>query len=168
MNSTSASFNAGTANFEAGSTIGSTHFTVTGDGTNNATVNFNGTGTHSLTNLNLQTYGNIKGSSNLDVNGLFTWSGGYLYGVDGQQTVNAKGGMLLSDSTKYMYNRTIVNAAGQTANWSAGTVYMYNTSKFVNQGNFDITGNNTMSKQSGTATFENYGVDQRQEQAHRV
>ncbi len=158
LNSTSATVSGGTTILEAGSTINSTNFTVTGNGTLNGTASFTGTGTHSLNNLTLEAYGTINGSSNLEVNGIYTWSGGYLYGTDGTQTLTAKGGMNLATTTKYLYNRTIVNTEGQTANWSAGTINMYNASKFVNQGLFEITGNNSMTEQSGTATFENYGT----------
>ena len=67
--------------------------------------------------------------------GLLTWSGGTMSGTG---VTNANGGILMNGSYIYLDQRTLNNAAGQTATFNTNGYYLYlsNGATFNNNGTF--------------------------------
>lgn len=79
-------------------------------------VNFNGAGTVTLSILNLGG-GNLGGSNNATISGLFTWTGGNLIGSG---SVIANGGIYYpAGSARALNGRTLINNATMT--WEGGS-----------------------------------------------
>ena len=95
--------------------------------------------------------GTITGGFNLDVGGMFTWSGGSMSGAG---TTHANGDMTLNGTTKSM-TRILNLAGGHTATWTAGNLTVGGT--LNNAGSFDLQGNVSISSGGGSASFENTG-----------
>jgi hypothetical protein len=119
-----------------------------------ANANFN-TPT-SVTTVNLSG-GTLGGSGTLDINGLFSWSGGSLVGAG---VTNANGGIAFGNGQVNLNQRTLNNAAGQTATLSAasGPIAFLNGAIFNNNGTFLAQNNQSFFNNGGGGTFNNAGI----------
>ncbi len=103
--------------------------------------------------------GTLTGSNNLTVNKTFNWSRGT---VSGTGSIRAAGGLELNGSLTFKDSATVINSAGQTANWSQGNIIMFNgESGFVNEAgaNFIVTADDGKMLVLGQgAKFDNDGV----------
>jgi hypothetical protein len=103
-----------------------------------------------------QSGGTLSGADTVSVTGLMNWSGG---AQEGTGETRAQGGMTLAGTTKTIVQRTVVNAAGQTATWTAGQFNTGTGGTFRNLGtlttNFD--GNFSDNLGGGQTTFDNQG-----------
>jgi VCBS repeat-containing protein len=84
----------------------------------------------------VQSTGILTGSDTITVSGSMAWSGGTQSG-SGQTIVGD--GMSLTGAEKTLSGRTIVNAIGKTASWTAGTFRLGNGGGFVNNGTFSTS-----------------------------
>ncbi len=169
-------FAAGTYDLNAGSTLsGAGTMQVSGPGRLNFNAgSLNLTGTMSISggeaNFNaaastaqlVLSGGNLSGSAALTVSGLFTWNGGTLSGTG---VTNANGGILM-DGTLALDQRTLNNAAGQTATQAAtlnndANLVFSNGATFNNHGTFLAKGNDSdgfFDGGGGDSTFNNTGT----------
>ena len=103
--------------------------------------------------------GTLTGSNNLTVNKTFNWSRGT---VSGTGSIRAAGGLELNGNLTFKDSATVINSAGQAANWSQGNIIMFNgESGFVNEAgaNFIVTADDGKILVLGQgAKFDNDGV----------
>ena len=88
------------------------------------------------------TGGTLAGSKNLTVNKTFNWTRGT---VSGTGTVRASGGLELNGNLWFKDSATVINSAGQEANWRKGNILMFRgESGFLNEAgaNFNVTVDN--------------------------
>jgi hypothetical protein len=83
------------------------------------TANFDNL-TQAIASSLVQSGGVVTGPGALRVTGSMTWSGGTQSGAG--QTIGAGGMTLSGTASKTLSGRTVVNAVGQTATWSAGAI----------------------------------------------
>jgi len=100
------------------------------------TANFSNTAEAVAATL-LHTGGILTGPGTLRVAGPMTWRAGTQSGVG--QTIAAGGMSIDTGTTKTLSGRTVVNASGQTATWSAGQISSGASGVFVNDGTFRTT-----------------------------
>ncbi|MEE9345953.1 MAG: hypothetical protein V3U88_10140 [Methylococcales bacterium] len=110
-------------------------------------------------NIEIETFnfngGTLNGANNLTVNQVFNWARGDLSGTG---IVDAQGGLELSDGRKVIANeQTLINS--QTANWTGGSIDLFNTSQLLNQSDatFNVTAGGLRIFGSSTAQFINDG-----------
>jgi len=130
--------------YNAGNTV------ITGN-----TANFNAAAqTGTLT----QSGGTLSGSGTLTVTGLTTVTGGSSL-MSGTGITRADGGLAINGNFLDLQgSRTLVNGAGQSADWSAGTLRLFSAgSTLLNEATavFNITGDTRTL--SGSGTFDNQG-----------
>ena len=130
--------------YNAGNTV------ITGD-----TASFNGADqTGTLT----QSGGTLGGTGTLTVSGLATITGGSSL-MNGTGITRADGGLAINGSFLDLQgSRTLVNGAGQSADWSAGTLRLFSAgTTLTNEATavFNITGNSRSLQGSGL--FDNQG-----------
>jgi hypothetical protein len=105
--------------------------------------------------------GTLSGSNNLTVNKAFNWTRGT---VSGTGTIRAAGGLELNGTSSKTFkdSATVINSAGQVANWSEGNILMFRgESGFVNEAgaNFNVTADDgKMLLLGGGAKIDNDGI----------
>jgi hypothetical protein len=103
--------------------------------------------------------GTLTGSKNLTVNKTFNWTRGT---VSGTGTVRAAGGLELNGNLWIKDSATVINRAGEEANWIKGNFLMFRgESGFLNEvgANFNVTADNgRMLAFGGGAKFDNDGT----------
>jgi hypothetical protein len=118
------------------------------------TANFNA---DSQTGTLTQSGGNLSGNATLTVTGQTSWTGGVMSGTG---TTRAEGGLDLSGGFKDIQNgRTLVNASGQTANWTEGDMRLLGgNARLVNEAGatFNIQADGARLLSSGL--FDNAGT----------
>ena len=139
---------------------------------NDATNTFNatvGSGTVTLDqNITIEAFtftgGAVTGANDLTINNALAWTGG---GMSGTGVTRAEGGMVISGAAAKSIggNYEVVNAAGQTADWSEGHIEWGGSPSaapsLTNEGTFNVTGASRSFQQGGFSTaigtFDNSG-----------
>lgn len=101
--------------------------------------------------------GTLTGTGNLIVNNVFRWTRGTLSGTG---MTRANGGLDLSGGLKDLSGgRNLVNTGGQVANWTGGSIRVFNTSQLVNEvgATFNVTVDGGRMSGSSAARFINAG-----------
>ncbi|MCG7997164.1 MAG: VPLPA-CTERM sorting domain-containing protein [Candidatus Thiodiazotropha taylori] len=125
----------------------------------NATINIGSV--TAINNQNVQSYsqtnGTLTGPGDLTASGQTTLSGG---AMSGDGTTRAEGGLTFNGTFfDVQGNRTLVNAGGQTADWSSGNIRLLNTGSTLINGTtaqLNITGATRI--QYGSGSFINDGT----------
>ncbi len=102
--------------------------------------------------------GTVNGNNNLSVTGQTSWTGGSSL-MSGTGITRADGGLSMDSSFMDIQgSRTLVNGAGQTANWTAGTLRLFNagtTLQNESTATFNIMGDSRTLQ--GNGLFDNQG-----------
>ncbi|HKI85245.1 MAG TPA: hypothetical protein VKA53_00735 [Thermoanaerobaculia bacterium] len=105
-----------------------------------------------------QNGGTLKGAGNVDVTGAASWTKGSL---TGSGTLATNGGLTISGSTTRNLDTRTLETHGTTT-WSGGTIHTYHAPAIVNDGIWDIQGDQDLVLYyTPTATFTNSGTIQK-------
>lgn len=102
--------------------------------------------------------GNLDGPGSITFNDVMTWDSGIQKGTG---TTTAAAGLLIQGTgNKLIDQRTIINAAGSSATWSAGDLSGINAGTLRNNGSFETTfdGNFNLGAGNQTASMVNTGL----------
>ena len=101
--------------------------------------------------------GALAGSAQITSTGLISWTGGSMSGLG---TTNADGGLLLNSTTTLLLSqRTLNNAAGQTATFQGtGDLYFFTGAVFNNSGTFLAENDRSFFNGGGGGVFNNTGT----------
>ncbi len=157
VNSIGSAFTSSSGTMNFNSAFSGTAGTIPTVVVNGGTANF-GTNALDATTITI-TGGTLTGTGVITVSGLTTFSGGT---IAGSGDVNANGGFLINSpgNTVFIDGRTVINAAGQTATWSApgGDIEMLDGAVFNNEGTFLAETTGTIEQGGGAnSSFNNSG-----------
>ena len=146
---------AGTVNFSSGSTT-----TIAGSYDLTGPTNISGYGVAFNSDITTPSTinfisGNLEGSGNVIMTGLFTWSGGEMRGTG---TTTANGGISIAGTAGKTLNRTLNNNGTCTCDYAGSSFGFYLSGIFNNQagGIFNLPTDVTIGSIGGV--FNNYGT----------